>query len=82
MLLVLAGCPLSQCQSLLLSLLSLLLSSTSTYNPADGRGIKKPASQEQAMKELLAVVSGRGGEEVYVCAERGVASRQQQRWRM
>lgn len=28
-----------------------------TYNPADGRRMKKPATQEQAMKELVAVVS-------------------------
>eukprot|EP00271_Cylindrocystis_brebissonii_P013822 TRINITY_DN34152_c0_g1_i1.p1 TRINITY_DN34152_c0_g1~~TRINITY_DN34152_c0_g1_i1.p1 ORF type:complete len:238 (+),score=35.74 TRINITY_DN34152_c0_g1_i1:76-789(+) len=27
-----------------------------TYNPQDGRGLKKPASQEQAMSELLEVI--------------------------
>lgn len=27
-----------------------------TYNPQDGRGSRKPASQDQAMKELVEVV--------------------------
>mmetsp|Transcript_9269 Transcript_9269/g.30611 ORF Transcript_9269/g.30611 Transcript_9269/m.30611 type:complete len:226 (+) Transcript_9269:20-697(+) len=28
------------------------------YNPADGRGLKKPATQAQAMEELVSVVQG------------------------
>ncbi len=29
-----------------------------TYNPEDGRGMRKPASQEKAMAELVEAVRG------------------------